>query len=216
MVLAVAVMLTVTGCVTARVAPPGPSGAETARYLQVRVDLAWKNSGLEGIVDRPAVSPVVRPVDTSGVDLMGQCLLDSGSDGFAWSDGLDGVELVSIDGKALTTQMELDFYSCFAANPTALGARTPMLSAAQLDFLYDYYQELVVPCLAAFGIAGLDVPSRETYRADPFGHWTPYEAMAFSDSVLRGRAIERCGDPHAGILPERTPLGYSTAQFQND
>ena len=214
MVLAAAVVL--TGCATARVVPPGPSGVETARYLQVRIDLAWKNSGLEGIVERPAVSPVVRPVDTSGVDLMSQCLVDSGSDGFGWSDGLDGVEIISIDGKDPTTQMKLDFYSCFAANPTALGASTPMLSGAQLDFLYDYYQQLVVPCLAAFGITSLDVPTRESYRTDPFGYWTPYEAMAFSDSALRARAIERCGDPHAGILPERSPLGFSTAQFQND
>ena len=216
MVLAVGIALVATGCVSARVVPPGPTPGELTISVSARLDQAWFNTGLDGLVERPEVELVEAVDDEDGFFQLAECLGKHGYAGFGMSDGPEGVQLQPISGDLPTEQMQLDFYTCFAGAPTLQQNTQPVLSSAQLQYLYDYYQESVIPCLEVAGIHIETVPTREVYLSNPYGTWTPYEPQVFTTGLTYDQAVQRCGDPHAGFLPERPQGGFVIASFENN
>ena len=54
-----------------------------------------------------------------------------------------------------------------------------LLGASQRDYVYDYYEHFLVPCLAAHGLYLVGSPTRSQFSSaweDP-GWWTPYESL---------------------------------------
>lgn len=206
MVLAVGIALVASGCVSARPMPAPLAAGDPEVVLESRLDQAWFNTGLDG--PRPDVE-VGEPVEGDSSPIA-ECLFSSGHESFGFSDGPGGPVLEQIGSSAPTATMQLDFFACFAATPTIFEFSTPLFSPAQLDYLYDYYQELVIPCLAAVGVNPSTVPTREEYYGDRYGSWTPYEATIRGEGLLAyPEAVELCGDPHAGISAGSS--GQSTA-----
>ena len=212
---AFALLLALTGCVGTREVPPGPTRADLEAATAARIDLAWLNTGLDGIVERPAVERIPLAHGDDAFARLADCVTALGYVGFMFSDGPQGFEFQSMEGGIeLDTQTKLDFYTCFATAPIPVAVARPTLSGAQLDFLYDYYQEIVIPCLENNGVRVDPVPTRDEYSSDRFGTWTPYLATAPGATLEYDLAVRLCGDPYAGIFPERTRGGGSTTFLQ--
>lgn len=85
-------------------------------------------------------------------------------------------------------EQQLDLDLCLRQYPI-LPDLSGSINLAQLDYLYDYYRDFLIPCLGAAGYtAGRDIPTREEFvviSAEP--HWTPYSALpgsALDDPLL--------------------------------
>ena len=202
--------LLASGCVTVRPLPDGPGADNPELALQSRLEQAWSNTGLDGA--RPDVE-VGQPVETEGgFEVIADCMGSHGHDEFGFSDGWSGPQLTQIGTTRLSDEMQVDFFTCFAASPTIMESATPFLTASQLDYLYDYYQELVIPCLAATGARVGAVPTREEFQTDRYGSWTPYESTINGNGLLTyPEAVLRCGNPRAGIAPTRSTMVITDA-----
>lgn len=195
-----AVALTLTGCT--HPVPPGPSGAELEAYNQRILDRTWINSGLDGIEQRPDV-PRGESLDREDWDAAYvTCMVDAGFDhvglGFSISEGFS---LAMPNGASGQSPEELiAFYRCVAAHPLARVDNVPIYSEAQLDYVYDYYRDWLVPCLRSEGYVLSQQLSRLQF-ATQGGQWSPYWSLVepLSDSQYSA-LVTACG-------PERPALG---------
>lgn len=150
--------------------PAGPGDTRLETAVRAGLDRQWRLAGLEGIVVRPdyVAAPIV--TDREWDRLMIECMDRAGI--AQW--GYDGNSGLFIEGGQPTASDQLAFYWCYAAYPTV-----DLVSDAQLDFIYDYYQRWLIPCLESRGYNVMNAPSRKGFiDADPaIGPWNPYRAL---------------------------------------
>lgn len=198
--LALVVAFALAGCVSSRQMPPGPTQEEIAADVQQQVDLAWKNTGLEGTVDRPATST---PQEFSTMQGLSECLVAGGIDSWGLGSGPDGPTFSIFDAEGVERSdidSQLLFYTCFAQSPMPSVESGFGLTRDQRDFLYDYYQRWVLPCLAVNDITVSVVPTRVQYLSTNFVGWNPYSsASSIRSADEHEAAIRLCGDPYPGI-----------------
>jgi len=153
-----------------RPVPAGPGDAQLEAAVRSELDRQWRLSGLEGIVVRPdyVAAPIV--TDRQWGRLMLECMDRAGVAQWGYDEGSG----LFIEGARPTTSDQLAFYWCFAAYP-----RVDEVSDAQLDFVYDYYQRWLIPCLESRGYNVMNAPSRKAFvDSDPaLGDWNPYRAL---------------------------------------
>ena len=201
-----------TGCVSAREVPAPISDATLQAYIEDRLDAAWLNTGLEGTVKRPEFDPatLVENFRTSNEEsVFAQCITSAGLSSLYIEEKNGGPSFSIAEGDKGEPAMQLTLYSCLAANPSAFEARNMIMTQEELDFLYDYYQESVVPCLELSGYAVGEAPTREQFAAQANFLWIPYNAITPGlvqdpygfglsvDQVLE--LVDRCGDPFPGM-----------------
>ena len=171
-VLLLTLAIALTGCA----AQPTDAAADVSLHLQQRLDTAF-NPGPGGI-DRPAAAPVRFALPNGWPNLMRSCMNDAGFTSVGY-DREDGFTNVSATGEGA-----LAWYRC--------GQQLPQydtvfadLSAAQLDELYDYYVDTLVPCAGAVGLPVSEVPSRADFtdggEGQP-GWWHPFLSIALPAS----------------------------------
>jgi len=161
MPLAAVLALLLTGCAAERTAPAGGlSDEELGRYQSSVADRMWHFTGLDDSL-RPEVSFVT-------VDLKDWVVaMDSCWKNFDVEDPKEQPELA------------VKLYACRAhqqQSAEALG----LLNTAQLDYLYDYYQDRLIPCMRSRGLDIDDVMTRE--EATDVGRfasypWNPYSGI---------------------------------------
>jgi len=153
-----------------REVPQGPGAARLETAVRVELDRQWKLAALDGIVVRPdyVAAPIVTDREWNG--LMLDCMQRAGVVQWGYDEGSG----LFIEGSRPTTSDQLAFYWCFAAYP-----RVDLVSDEQLDFIYDYYQRWLIPCLETRGYNVMNAPSRKAFHhADPaIGQWNPYRAL---------------------------------------
>ena len=66
----------------------------------------------------------------------------------------------------------LAFYRCVVVHPRVFTSRA-FYSAAQLDYLYRYYDRWLVPCLLVHGYRIYEVPTHDEFVTSR-GAWTPF------------------------------------------
>ena len=210
-----AIVLSVTGCVSVREVPPPISDADVQAHLQERVDAAWRNTGLEGTVERPEADPASYAEDYR-LRLNDQnfhnCMQDAGITQWGTQDRDGGPLFTSGSGGVPSPEEQLTFYTCYAASPTDFV--WVQFSEAELDYLYDYYQEWVVPCLLSEGYAIALAPTRDQFT--PESLWLPYYwvtdtptgsfELGLSQEELLAM-MDLCGAPFGG-LPYNEAYGY--------
>lgn len=156
------------GCTPVAALPPEPSGAELERLIALELDFQWQFVGLTPDSPRPAVDRIRIVSMAEAESVHKQCLIDAGYDSVRVNStfGADNYERLAI-------------YTCSAQYPTppsSLG----LFSEEQLDFLYDYFMQVTVPCLEANGVTVADIPSREDFGA-PSAQlkqvWIPYYSI---------------------------------------
>jgi hypothetical protein len=179
-----------SGCVAAL--PPGPSAEQLASHRAETLRLTWANTGLTG--DPPVVEGRYSTSDTDWFRSIGDCLSEAGvaSPGWSYSTGA-GYALAASPGLDLDDDaQQLAFYICVASyNPPR--EYDGVLSEAQLDYLYDYYQDWLVPCLTMRGYRFTDVPTRTEFKVIA-GQWSPFYSVDISISGADYDELERlCG-----------------------
>ena len=193
--LSIVLLVALAGCTVPREPPAGVSAEETAALLETRIDQAWMNTGLDGLVERPVVD---RGTVAADFNELAECLGDSALEEWGVSDGSTGPGLVAVDTPTIDEQ--LDFYTCFAQHPTDVVMGGVRLSRAQLDYLYDYYRSWVIPCLALDSITVSSVPTRSEFSRDFWQGWNPYDhAPALITDADYNEAIGRCGPVYADL-----------------
>ena len=151
-------------------APSGPGDARLDQAVRTELDRQWRLSGLEGIVVRPdyVAVPILNERDRRREIV--ECMRRAGV--ARW--GYDESEGLFIEGGRPSASDQLAFYWCFAAYPTV-----DLVSDEQRDFIYDYYQRWLIPCLESRGYDVMNAPSREAFvGADRrLPDWSPYRAL---------------------------------------
>lgn len=193
--LAVATVVGLTGCVTPREPPRGPSEADRAEIVERRIDQAWMRTGLTGTVDRP----VVEVSDDVSFAALAACIDSYGITGWNLYDSPDGMGF-NLDSGVNTAAVQLAMFTCFAQHPVDPVPDRPLLSRAQLDYLYDYYGSWVIPCLALESITVQRIPTRDQFMLPAWRGWTPYNSSSsITTEQAHADAVDKCGDPYADL-----------------
>jgi hypothetical protein len=187
--LAGAIALGLAGCTLVAAEPPPPEGAELAGYIaeQQRQAPQAVQLGGDAVVD---------------FSLNGTSCLDHAQQFLA---RIDVTSISDDEVLRVSEQFDNEMVSCesgLVLDPNDGG----YFSAAQLDYVYDYFQDSLVPCLQ---LQGLDVgfaPSRAEFAASSgWIVWNPYSELAADLPPSRSAEIrERCPElPPAEFLGGR-------------
>jgi hypothetical protein len=166
------------GCAATAPAPAGLTSDEIAAYNDQALQTIWLNTGLAATMDRPTVAQGEPLSQSDWFDFVVTCMTDAGHAqvGVSWSLG-EGAILETVSGAALDDEhAQLDFYLCAAQHPIALSTEHSLLSAAELDYIYDYYATQLVPCILLNGYRLDSVITRHDF-GERQGQWNPYYAI---------------------------------------
>lgn len=172
--LLVVVALLLAGC--ASPVPERGDGYDYAVIVHERLDSVWAQTGLPDSA-RPAIEPGPTVNQFLAASSFAACMAERGWPDYSSSDigySYQDISLVDSDPE------RLDWYECFAAFP--VDSRYTLRSVDEFDFLYDYYQDTLIPCLAENGHPVTAAPSRLEFRtswkqwSDPLFPflWNPY------------------------------------------
>lgn len=169
--LAVALVLLVglTGCVQSRPLPPVPAEAELAQLNSRVQDIQWQYLGFTPDAPRPEVEFVEYADPQNTASVYADCMIDAGFPDYdPYATANDDV------GQTLA------LFVCISKYP--LEPRYyDLFTTRQLEFLYDYYQEAVIPCLTGAGVDIGAVPTREKFtrplRGGGIYLWSPWQRM---------------------------------------
>lgn len=170
----VACVLLLSGCVPVRPVPGPMSVAERDAYLDRQEDMAWAGALPPG-AERPEITRRVVTGQEWG-PLFVDCMVDAGFDVYSLDPG--GYAVASDEPVSYTDALRLAEVTCqtsFVVDPRDYG----LLSEAQVDYLYDYYKNTLVPCLQLAGERIVQPPNHEQFRANPW--WNPYVARYYLD-----------------------------------
>jgi len=169
----VAAAFVLVGC--AAVPPPGPTDADAVDYRQRILERSWQNTGLAG--EAPQIDATVAPTYDLAMQAVSTCVSSAVSGGFSWGFGpADGFELMGASGGDLDDPaVQRAFYLCVAAT-TYPPDLSDVLTSAQLDYIYDYLAEWLVPCIITEGYRIEAVPTRDEFH-DLYGQWSPYASV---------------------------------------
>lgn len=162
-----AALALLAGCAT--VSPPenGTTQAERDEFRQRLADQWWGSLGLADEL-RPALSdPVVVPPEDWDVQYV-TCM---NAAGFFEYVALSGGYEYTGDG-VMSEQENLANYSC-SVGLQVKGEEQHVLGHEDANFRYDYFNEVLVPCLVMRGIDVEQPPTRQEYL-ETYGSWNPY------------------------------------------
>lgn len=171
----VALALMLSGCSVVTAPHGGISDTELATMQQRALDVRWQHTGLPDSMRPPAV-PVQTVSNEEWAPAWAGCMNAAGFDNYRVQGNGVSIEFVKQtpeedDANALAlyvceTSIRVGSQETFVYNP------------AQLDYLYDYYRDVLTPCLLVRDIE-LDpeqVLTREQF-SDAFGGWNPYAVV---------------------------------------
>lgn len=188
--LAALMLVALAGCAPVTQVPGEPTGEELERLIAIELDYQWQYVGLTPDAPRPTVERIRIVSMDEAEEVHRQCMVDAGYENYRFVKA-------SIFGGAGTTE-RLAIYTCSAQYPTPPSSYG-LFSEAQLDYLYDYYREVTVPCLEATGIPVEQLPSRAEFHDSQrgmFAIWNPY------NSVGEVRQISYLAESKCSYVPE--------------
>jgi hypothetical protein len=161
-------LLALTGCVQAAQPPAEGASLEQREARAVRqADLLWQISSFAD--QQPANQPHEFISQSEWADAIVGCMTAAGYEGYV-SDGT-GYSFESSSGEAESV-MHLTCSSQWVVLPT----EDEMLGDAQLSYLYDYYQQELIPCLTLAGFRVTSAPTRTEF-VESRGEWIPQMTM---------------------------------------
>lgn len=188
MAAAVAVVVALSGC-TATPLPPGPTDADIAEYYAAVADAHWEALGFGPAVERPATPAIRFSSPESWAASVAGCMNAAGFDEYSAQGG--SLTITEPDPNPSTEQKLASFTCELSFQPVAPPGL--ILSAAQLEYVYDYYLRFLVPCLGLQGESIDDVPSREAFLAQSvIGPWSPYWSIVTRDAEKFERLRIEC------------------------
>jgi len=183
----------------------GPTDAEVSAYIADQNARWWHSIAPD---EPPPAVPVVRTVKAQEQpNLIAECLNANGFQ-YGFSSQAQGSDSPLLRAQWICTQQ-------FPVAPDD-EVRKNVLGAAQLAYLYDYFNHRVIPCLALNGYSVGEVPSRAAFLRDSIGQpaWNPYLVLEPSPADADGVKIiaARCPPPPfaSSLVPNQdrlTPVG---------
>lgn len=161
-------LLTLTGCVqVARSPAPGLSDAARTTYGEQNLDRFWNQSGLE---DRRPADIEVAFVDAQAWgDAVVDCITSAGYPGYTSVGG--GISYSGDQSLPDERYTMLVCLSRWQVDPEQAG----VLNNAQLNYVYDYFRDVTVPCMALAGLPVTEAQTRAQF-IETGGYWRPYAA----------------------------------------
>ncbi len=189
--------LLLSGCVSVVNLPaPGLSDAEIIELNDEMMEQAWDYSGLS-VTLQGADSPVqvVAPEDWAPTYVA--CMSAAGYDQYVvMEEGGSYGDFGAVEDPAEQAAI-LVCSTRVMMDPALYNQR----NHAELDLWYDYFEQVLVPCLALQRIEVINAPTRSEFQ-DSFGSWNPYWAV-------HERDIERANtDSELHALCPAQPPGY--------
>ena len=195
-VLFVAVLATLTGCSVGVPLPPEPTSTDSDELLTIQLDAVWDDTGLDDSL-RPEVPQTEETTDTGMIGIVfARCMMDRGWQPAYFADETSA-SWRSLS-EATSDEERLDWYACYASHP--MSDAGGLGSVARYDFVYDYYQQILIPCLEENGFHVSRAPSRNEFRTRtgiegllfvPFV-WNPYYAVPEFSATGSLRVAEQC------------------------
>ena len=196
---ALVLLLALNGCAVVTAPPPGLSDGERAVLQQRMRDAYWQMTQLPDD-QRPQDPEMVRVDGDEQTSLFVRCMNDAGYDNYA----------VEADGYSYTwtavgqrDDAALAEYVCHVSMWPDI--ENGFFNAAQISYLYDYYRDVLVPCLRTHGVDFVQLPTRAQFDEGE-GQWNPYFSVTdgsvakISDtSILASCPATPSGIPDRGI-----------------
>jgi hypothetical protein len=192
-----------TGCATASSTPPPPPDELTEQQkldaYDDFLDQSWERVTSQfPDAERPDVD-FVRYIDQKEwAQVIVDCLVAEGVDAKVSTDGQGGYESQGVAGQELP--MAIAGYVCDAKYPTDPSLNQP-LTDAEMDYIYDYYVQVLNPCLAKEGYKTTEPPSRQAFL-DAYGTsemWAPYNIVSHPGQDEWNRINRACPQSPPGL-----------------
>ncbi|MEP6481777.1 MAG: hypothetical protein ABJA94_07190 [Rhodoglobus sp.] len=166
--------------------------ANVELHMQQRLDVAWQS--IDVGTDRPPSSAAKFVLPNGRNHTVADCMVKAGYSTYSYdpvsgvSEGMNDPKLVGAEGLA--------WYTCLRKVPQ-FDVTFPTFTAAQLERLYSYYVDRLIPCLMVSGYPVLVTPSHADFVAGWMsgrpGGWNPYLTGAHLSSGAAADALfERC------------------------
>lgn len=169
-------LLALAGCASPPPLPAVPvmTPADRDASYEAYVESRWQTvAGQYPDVAQPVVDRIRYITPGEMPDVIVECLKQEGHDAFVSTDAFGpALQVGSAEGQG--EALALAWYVCdvqYPIDPTL----TQPLSAAEVEYMYDYNVRVMLPCLASHGHQ-LTAPSKQVY-VDTFGTaegWYPY------------------------------------------
>lgn len=195
---AIAAVLALCGCA---VTPPpaGPTRQDVSYYNERLLELTWANTGIAG--ERPEVEQGEPLTQGDWFDFVFSCFASRGIADVALGWSLTGGATISTPSGAVIDdeRVQRHFFECAAAHPMDVAQHNTLLSVDQLEYVYNYYADELVPCILLHGYTLGRAVTRQDF-VDSLGQWNPYYSIAEGMNLLEYDELRAdCG-------PEQPPL----------
>jgi hypothetical protein len=197
--------LALTGCAgQPPVAPPGPNDQQVASMMQqwAKKETANYQADLALMVNNFGFVRFVKPSEWSKV--MNECVRSLGGSRFLYGPGNQAsLPALSAPEAKYTYAANAECRIEYPMSSMRSRLRTP----EQLDYIYDYYQARLIPCLRSAGFQIGHVPTSDQYRElseNGITAWDPYGSLTRgpSQSAVSITALKaRCPALPPGIPP---------------
>ena len=205
---AAAIALALSGCATVTTPRAGLTAAQLDDYYQLRADLDWRRTGLPDELRPPP--PTVHVVNgDQWATVLADCMNSAGYDNY--SDEGGGFGSFYVERTAEEEQVEVaTLFGCRSAVRLE-GQDDFLFNPAQVDYLYEYFQDVLVPCLAVNEVEVMEVPTRAEFVESNAG-WNPYFSVAKRSwpILADGDVLLDCPD----MPPGMPGLGLTSDSFE--
>lgn len=165
--------LLLSGCTVVSAPEPGFTESELVEMRARVLDVRWHWTHLPDELRPP--DPEVRFVSADDwATSLATCMNDAGFDNYQAVDfGLMITDVTRTADEA--DAASIAYYVC-ENSFRIVGQEGFLFNAKQLDYRYDYYSEVLIPCMALHEVEVFDAPSRAEFD-DRFGFWNPYDSV---------------------------------------
>lgn len=171
----VASALVISACAPARAQPPpDPTAAEVTSMMNSYVAQQTEQLGFGFPKVWGAVSFERFVRDSDRPIVLDSCVRDLGVTGVRFSADATTTSADATPDEALLQRLAIQ--ACALRYP-ALALRSYLMTNAQLNYMFDYYQNVLVPCLRSSGYL-VSLPGREQFvnnGSREFYVWNPYD-----------------------------------------
>ena len=194
------------GCSSVSAPSPGMTDAELDDYYALQADVLWEQTLLPDEL-RPAEAAPQRVTGEEQTEVLVECMNAAGFDNYENQRG--GLVVTSVERTDEEFQAEkLAFYTC-RSGLRLIDLEPFLLNTAQKDYLYSYYDEVLIPCLIVHGIEVSEAPTHTEFMELRWW-WNPYFSV-FDPTVRKlddGVIIAACPPQPAGMPDQGITADY--------
>ncbi len=186
--------------------PAPPTEEEITAYNQSVLDATMNVAGLDGMVTRETTSKNLPESDDDWARGMSACLSRAGyADVRIATYGKSYLIAGGESADPSNPDEQIALYVCLADHPANPVADGRLYSAAQRQYLWNYFRDWQLPCLRLHGYRVSEVPSRDQFLARTTGRlWTPYDgadSSRIADDTDGGqKRFETFCGPRLGVI----------------